>query len=152
MKLLTVFFALVLVATTAVAQQKIIWEGQKMVFILDGEGEITQDDEKNFKIENQQTFFAAEIIEEADAAKIDAYVLISKIIEARALVLASKGGVIKTEQGAKGYYVVAQKEKMLIAFCLMTMSDSKFPILFSFPIEKDASELVTKMLNGVHKM
>jgi hypothetical protein len=153
-KLVTVLCALALGSTATFAQQKMAWKGQKMVFILPaGEFKTIADDERTFSIENEKQFFKAEIVREAEAAMKDPAGTIFKAVEMSKLELVNKGAEFKAENSVKGYYMVAKGERGLVAFCLIMMEKQKFPLMVSFPVEKEESkEEIMKMMMNIYSM
>jgi hypothetical protein len=153
-KLVTVLCALALGSTATFAQQKMAWEGQKMLFILpDGEFKTTANDEKTFSVENEKQFFKAEILREAEVVMKDPAGTIFKAVEMSKLELVNKGAEFKAENSVKGYYMVAKGERGLVAFCLIMMEKQKFPLMVSFPVEKEESkEEIMKMMMNIYSM
>ena len=151
MKLITVFFALVLACSGAFAQQKVAWETQRVVFVTDIEGKVSLNDEKQFRIENEKQFLAGEIVtEESVKGENPTEFLFKMVSNKEGYELVSKGDAFKTEQGMKGHYVVASFEKQQTAFAVVFMADSKFPLLLSFSINNE--DEVKKILHNIYKM
>jgi hypothetical protein len=153
-KLVTILCALALGSTATFAQQKMAWKGQNMVFILpDGEFKTTADDEKTFSVENEKQFFKVEVVREIDAAMKDVTGTLYKAVEMSKLELVNKGASFKAENSVKGYYMVAKGERGLVAFCLIMMEKQKFPLIASFPVEKEeAKEEIMQMMQNMYPM
>jgi hypothetical protein len=150
MKLIAVFCALVMACSGAFAQQKIAWEAQHVVFVSDMEGKISLNNEKQFRFENEKQFLTADIITEETVRENPTEYVYKMATAQEGYNLISKGDMIKTEQGARGHYMVAEYEKQQVAFAVISMEGIKYPLLISFSINSE--EDVKKILHNIFKM